>query len=54
LVIAARSDEIIDLIETIRTTEPEMATGLRQMADLFDYDGLRSILSSSKEGDRGK
>jgi two-component system cell cycle sensor histidine kinase/response regulator CckA len=54
LVIAARSDEIIDLIETIRTTEPEMATGLRQMADLFDYDGLRIILSSSKEGDRGR
>ncbi|MDD5307812.1 MAG: response regulator [Deltaproteobacteria bacterium] len=43
--IAARYDEIIELVETIRATEPEVAAGLRRMADLFDYDGLRNILS---------
>jgi CheY-like chemotaxis protein len=44
-VIAARYDEIIELIETIRMTEPQVATLLRRMAELFDYDRLRELLS---------
>jgi signal transduction histidine kinase/CheY-like chemotaxis protein len=43
-VIAARYDEIVELIETIRITNPNVATGLRRMADLFDYDGMRDLL----------
>jgi PAS domain S-box-containing protein len=48
-VTAARYDEIALLIETVRTTEPEVAAGLRRMADLFDYDGLRDLLGQAKE-----
>jgi PAS domain S-box-containing protein len=44
-VIAARYDEIVGLVETIRITEPDVSTELRQKADLFDYDGLRDLLS---------
>ena len=40
----ARYDEIVGLVETIRATEPELASSLRQRADLFDYDGLRNLL----------
>ena len=43
-VIAARYDEIVALIETIRNAEPNLATKLRQMADAFDYDGVRKLL----------
>jgi two-component system, cell cycle sensor histidine kinase and response regulator CckA len=43
-VIAAHYDEIVDLIETIRTTEPEVAAGLRRMADLFDYGDMLDLL----------
>ena len=48
-VIAARYDEVIDLIETIRIKDPNVATGLRQMADLFDYNGIRDLLSPGKK-----
>jgi hypothetical protein len=48
-VTAARYDDIVELIETLRTTEPQIAEGLRQMADLFDYDGLRHLLDQGKE-----
>jgi PAS domain S-box-containing protein len=48
-VIAARYDEIVELVEAIRGTQPAVATGLRRMADLFDYDGLRDLLSRAKE-----
>ena len=43
-VTAARYDEIVELVETIRITEPDVAAGLRRMADLFDYDGMRDFL----------
>jgi two-component system cell cycle sensor histidine kinase/response regulator CckA len=43
-VAAARYDDIVAIVETIRITEPDMATGLRRMADIFDYDGLRDLL----------
>jgi two-component system cell cycle sensor histidine kinase/response regulator CckA len=43
-VIAGRYDDLVELIETIRTKEPGMARGLRRMADLFDSDGLRELL----------
>ena len=48
-VVAARYDEIVKLSETIRMTEPDLAAGLRRMADLFDYDGLRDLLGQAKE-----
>ena len=43
-VIAVRYDEMIEIIEAIRTTNPNVATVLRRMADVFDYDGLRGLL----------
>jgi len=43
-VAAARYDDIVDIVETLRITEPAMATGLRRMAEIFDYDGLRNLL----------
>ena len=52
-VIAARYDEMVELVETIRITEPDVATGLRRMADLFDYHGLRELLNPSTEGQSG-
>jgi PAS domain S-box-containing protein len=44
-VVAARYDEIVEIIETIRNIEPKVATQLRRMADLFDYDRLRELLA---------
>jgi PAS domain S-box-containing protein len=44
-VVAARYDEIVALIETIRTIDPQVATRLGQKAALFDYNGLRRLLS---------
>ena len=43
--IAARYNEIVGIVENIRMTYPDLATGLRQMADLYDYDGMRDFLS---------
>ena len=48
-VTAARYDEVAELIETVRKTEPAVAAGLRRRADLFDYDGLRNLLGPWKE-----
>jgi len=48
-VIAARYDEIVQLVETIRITQPDVATGLRRMLERFDYDGLRDLLRQWKE-----
>jgi PAS domain S-box-containing protein len=48
-VIAARYDEIVELVETLRVTRPDAAAGLRRMADMFDYDGMRDILGERKE-----
>jgi hypothetical protein len=42
--IKARYDDLVELVETIRLTQPVVAAGLRRMADVFDYDGLRSLL----------
>jgi signal transduction histidine kinase/DNA-binding response OmpR family regulator len=49
--IAARHDELIELIETIRYTQPDVTIALRRMADLFDYDGIRGLLSWSSKGE---
>jgi CheY-like chemotaxis protein len=46
-VIAARYDEIVEVVETLRITDPYFATRLRRMADVFDYDGMRTLLESS-------
>jgi hypothetical protein len=43
-VAAARYDDIVAIVETIRITEPAMATGIRRMAEIFDYDGIRDLL----------
>jgi len=48
-VTVARYDEIAELIGTIGMTEPDLAAGLRRMADLCDYDGLRALLGPGKE-----
>jgi two-component system, cell cycle sensor histidine kinase and response regulator CckA len=48
-VTTARYDEIVEIIETIRISDPNVATGLRRMADRFDYDGLRDLLSWRKD-----
>jgi CheY-like chemotaxis protein/anti-sigma regulatory factor (Ser/Thr protein kinase) len=47
-VIAARYDEMVEIIETIRTTQPDLAAGLRRMADLFDYDSMRDLLQPAE------
>jgi hypothetical protein len=44
-VIAARYDEIVVLIEILRITDPKVATDLRRMADVFDYDSMRELLN---------
>jgi PAS domain S-box-containing protein len=41
---AARYDDIVKIVETIRITEPGVATRLRRMAESFDYDGIRDLL----------
>jgi hypothetical protein len=47
-VIAARYDEIVELLDTIRVTQPDVAARLRRMADLFDYDGMRDLLGDAR------
>ncbi len=51
-VIAARHDEIIEIVETLRNTAPEAATLLGRMADAFDYDGMRDLLDLEDEEER--
>jgi two-component system cell cycle sensor histidine kinase/response regulator CckA len=54
-VVAARYDEIVELVETIRIARPDLATGLRRMADIFEYDGMRDLLGrqgAGVDGDR--
>jgi hypothetical protein len=48
-VIAARYEEIVNLIETIDVSFPSVAATLRQKASVFDYEGLRGIMSRAKE-----
>jgi FixJ family two-component response regulator len=48
-VVAARYDEIVELVETLRSTQPEVAARLRRMADRFDYDGLQDLLSERED-----
>jgi two-component system, cell cycle sensor histidine kinase and response regulator CckA len=43
-VAAARYDDIVEIVETIRITEPAVATELRRLAEIFDYDGIRALL----------
>jgi CheY-like chemotaxis protein len=43
-VIATRYDEIVELLETVRIADTNLATELRSMADVFDYDGMRALL----------
>ena len=43
-VAAARYDEIVKIVETIRITEPGVAAGLARMTEHFDYEGMRDLL----------
>ena len=43
-VAAARYDEIVEIVETIRSTKPDVATRLWRMVEIFDYDGVRDLL----------
>jgi len=42
---SARYDEIIQLISTVRTMQPDVADRLQKMADIFDYDGLLGLIN---------
>jgi two-component system, cell cycle sensor histidine kinase and response regulator CckA len=44
-VASARYDELVDIIEDIRGMEADVAMSLRRMADCFDYEGIRELLS---------
>jgi PAS domain S-box-containing protein len=43
-VAAARYDDIVERVETIRLTEPDVATRLRRMVESFDYARMRDLL----------
>jgi PAS domain S-box-containing protein len=43
-VAAARYNEIVEIVETIRITKPDVATRLWRMVEIFDYDGVRDLL----------
>ena len=43
-VLAARYDEIVELVESIRSAQPELAATLRRLAERFDYDGIKRLL----------
>jgi two-component system, cell cycle sensor histidine kinase and response regulator CckA len=44
-VIAARYDEILELVESIRPAHPDLSARLRRMAVDFDYEGMQALLS---------
>ncbi len=49
--IAARYDELVQIIGTIRIASPDLADGLKELADAFDYQGiLNSIGRQDGEG----
>jgi PAS domain S-box-containing protein len=43
-VIAAHFDDIVELVGTIKAIDPELASGLGQMVERYDYDALRNVL----------
>ncbi len=43
-VIAARHDEIVELIETVRASHPDVAEPLRRMANMFDWATMSECL----------
>lgn len=43
--IVAHYDEIVELVEELRSTNPDVAAGLRRTADLLDWGGMRDLLS---------
>jgi PAS domain S-box-containing protein len=47
-VLAARYDQIVELVETLRGTQPDVAARLRRLADRFDYDGMRDLLRTCR------
>ncbi len=53
-VLTVRYDELVALVEVLRATQPELASGLRRLADLFDYEALRKLLGRPGNGESGK
>jgi two-component system, cell cycle sensor histidine kinase and response regulator CckA len=43
-VVSARHDEMIELVEIIRMTDPQVADGLSHRVDNFEYEALREFL----------
>ena len=43
-VAAARYDEIVEILDTIRITKPDVANRLWRMVEIFNYDGVRDLL----------
>lgn len=52
-VVSARCDEIIEVVETMAAINPNVAARLRQMADAFDYEGMRYLLGEAGETPNG-
>jgi len=47
---ASSHDKIVELVETVRVTEPALGTQLRQMTDMMDYDGILDLLGKQTVG----
>jgi PAS domain S-box-containing protein len=47
-VMGARYDMIVETVESLRVTKPDLAAEVRRLADLFDYEGLRNLLGVGK------
>ena len=43
-VIAARYDELSELVESIHSEQPELGANLRRLAERFDYDEIQELL----------
>jgi hypothetical protein len=43
-VATAHYDKMVEIVEAIRNTEPDIATKLRRMVENFDYAGMRDLL----------
>jgi two-component system cell cycle sensor histidine kinase/response regulator CckA len=49
-VVAARYDDIIEIVETIRKAKPDVATRLLRMVESFDYAGIQDLLDRRGKG----
>ena len=49
-VLAARYDEMMEIVERLRPTAPEVAEALRQRVDCFDYEGILEWVGRPRNG----